>query len=134
MDGTDEEVLERMRDNAGGFEKMTDRKDERLNDGNNYKGLMKASAYREKRAEMAVDPEELLKQKVTAAINKEQKARQDAEEERQQRDAERRERLKQQLASADREEDAEPTEGGQKKKKRKKAAAGPSLSFDADEE
>ena len=37
MDGTSEEVLERMRDNAGAFEHMQDRTDEKVNDGANYK-------------------------------------------------------------------------------------------------
>ena len=31
MDGTDEDVLERMRDNAGQFEKMSDDTDNRVN-------------------------------------------------------------------------------------------------------
>ena len=53
-----------MRDNAGHFEEVIDAQDARLNDGNNYKGLMNCAAYKQKRAEMAVEPEVLLQQKV----------------------------------------------------------------------
>ena len=38
MEGTDADVIERMREQAGSFEARQDKVDERVNDGNNYKG------------------------------------------------------------------------------------------------
>ena len=55
MDGTSEEVLERMRDNAGAFEHMQDRTDEKVNDGANYK-VGAPRAWRRARAARRMTP------------------------------------------------------------------------------
>eukprot|EP00966_Prymnesium_polylepis_P207413 4804461-Prymnesium_polylepis.1 len=58
-------------DNADAFEKMSDSTDDRVNDGNNYKGLMKASDYKAKREAVVagnVSDETLVDQKMAAAM------------------------------------------------------------------
>ena len=47
-----DDLIESMRAQAGAFEHMQDRSDERVNDGNNYKGLMNVQDYKKKRAEV----------------------------------------------------------------------------------
>ena len=44
---------------ADAFEKGVDKTDARVNDGNQYKGLMDPKAYKAKRAQLAKDEEEV---------------------------------------------------------------------------
>lgn len=148
MDGTDADVLERMRDNAGSFERMQDTSDIKLNDGNNYKGLMTMDDYKKKRGEV-IGGEALEAEKKAERIAnlraEDRDARTADASAREERERVRREKLKRELAAASSEgggaadEDAdggaEDGGGAAKKKKKKKAKKdGPALSFDADEE
>ena len=67
MDGTDEDVLARMHEQAGSFETQSDRRDERVNDGNNYKGMMRAEDYKKRREEV-LGGEQLAEQKKAETI------------------------------------------------------------------
>ena len=120
---------------------MTDSTDDRVNDGNNYKGLMKASDYKAKREAVIhgnVSADTLAERKIAAAaavLEKDRAAKEQAEKDRQQREEARREKLKRELQEADADAaDAKEAPEGGKKKKKKKPAAGVTLSFDADEE
>ncbi|KAL1529638.1 hypothetical protein AB1Y20_000580 [Prymnesium parvum] len=137
MDGTDEEIIERMRDNAEAFEQMTDNTDDRVNDGNNYRGLMKASEYKAKREAVVagnVSEETLADRKLAAAaamVIKDREAKEQAEKDRQQREADRREKLKRELEEI---EEADSSTGSSKKVKKKKKKEAGALSFDLDDE
>ena len=53
MDGSDADVLMRMRDQVDNFEKKIGQdKDDKVNDGNNYKGMMRAEDYKKRREEV----------------------------------------------------------------------------------
>uniref|UniRef100_A0A7S2BSL0 Uncharacterized protein n=1 Tax=Haptolina brevifila TaxID=156173 RepID=A0A7S2BSL0_9EUKA len=135
MDGTDAEVLDRIRDQAGAFESQTDMKDAKVNDGNQYKGLLNVQDYKKRRAEAMEDPEVKEQKKRDAVANAlaadRSKAAQDARD-REAREAQRREKLQRELAAEQPPAEAEGSSTGPKKKKKKKLAEG-ALSFDADE-
>lgn len=140
MDGTDAEVIERMREQAGAFEHQSDKKDDRVNDGNNYKGLMNAADYKKRRVEVLEDPEEKKREQVLSALAKDRDARVQEVRDREAREAQRREKLQRELAGAEGEQagEAEAAEvssssGPKKKKKKKKDADQGGLSFDVDE-
>ncbi len=144
MDGSDAEVLERCREQAGSFENMQDRSDERLNDGNNYKGLMSRDAYVKKREEVLEDPTAKQKERIMSAVHQDREARDKDAQERAERERLRKERLQRELAGdgdGDGDGDGEAADDGplaappsKKQKKKKKAAAGGALSFDAEED
>lgn len=158
MDGTDEEVVERMRyarlrlapmitltllstlecrENADAFEIMTDNTDDRVNDGNNYRGLMKASEYKAKRDAIVagnISEDTIAERKLAAAalaLKKDRDAKEQALKEREQREANRREKLKRELEGLAEPEalGIKPTKGSKRKKKEVSA-----LSFDFDDE
>lgn len=56
---SDADVLIRLQDQADNFERMVDKTDDRINDGNNYRGLMNPKDYVAKRAQMSKDEEEV---------------------------------------------------------------------------
>ena len=55
----DADVIGRMQEQADNFERMVDKTDDRVNDGNNYRGLMNPKDYVAKRAQMAKDEDEV---------------------------------------------------------------------------
>lgn len=153
------QVLLRIREQGGAFEAAgsASRADDKLNDGNNYKGMMALADYKRRRTEVLEDPEEKKREAVASAKVADRQARDEEARQREEREAQRRERLKAQLAQATLRVDEEGTsvaaDGGgvqgdasaggaaealgeqPKKKKKKKALAGEvgALSFDADE-
>ena len=148
MDGSDADVLLRMRDQADNFEKKVGKdKDDKVNDGNNYSGMLSAADYKKRRAEVLEDHDlESIKREKAHEIIKEKILADRAEaakdvQEREERERLRKERIQAELAKAsssgDAEGDEEPSgsSGGPKKKKKKKAVVGEGagLSFDADE-
>ena len=120
---------------------MSDSTDDRINDGNNYKGLMKASDYKAKREAVVagnVSDNTIAERKLAAAaaaIEKDRAAKETAEKERLQREEARREKLKRELQEAESAAGSSKEEAGEggKKKKKKKAAAGAALSFDIED-
>ena len=146
------QVLLRIREQGGAFEAAgsASRADDKLNDGNNYKGMMALAEYKRRRTEVLEDPEEKKREAVASAKVADRQARDEEARQREEREAQRRERLKAQLAQ---EAAAVAADGGgvqgdasaggatealgeqPKKKKKKKALAGEvgALSFDADE-
>ena len=133
MEGTVEDVLERVQLQAGSFERMSDKKDERLNDGNNYKGLMDVHAYKKKRQEMALEPEQIMAAKEAAIrgkIQADQNAANKAGHDRAERERAKREALQRELSQPEKSDDPAPT----KKKRKKNAAPSSALSFDAEDE
>ena len=149
MDGSDADVLMRMRDQVDNFEKKIGQdKDDKVNDGNNYSGMLSAADYKKRRAEVLEDHDlETKKREKAHEIAKEKiladraAAAKDVEE-REERERLRKERLQAELAKAssgDAEGSEEPggSSDGPKKKRKKKAKAlsgeGAGLSFDADE-
>lgn len=56
---SDADVIGRMQEQADNFERMVDKTDDRVNDGNNYRGLMNPKDYVAKRAQMAKGEEEV---------------------------------------------------------------------------
>ena len=114
---------------ADAFEKGVDKTDARINDGNQYKGLMDMKEYKAKRAMLAKDEDEVRKEKedaVRAKIRADRAAKERADRDREDREKARREKLQRELSASKDEEEAP------RKKKKKKAA--PTLSFDAEEE
>ena len=61
------DVLARIREQGSAFEHMTDRTDEKINDGSNYAGLMRPEDYKKKRVEVTMTEEEVRAKKVAAA-------------------------------------------------------------------
>ena len=148
MDGTDEDVLLRMRENAGAFEAQSDMKDAKVNDGENYRGMMSAADYRKRRQEVleGVDDEQRKREKTMnaamSALQADRDAAVQAAREREERERLRKEKLRKQLEAEDDEQQqgeggdggVPPAEQGKKKKKKKKPnEAGAGLSFDADD-
>ena len=145
MDGSDADVLERMRDNAGAFEAQQDHKDNKVNDGENYKGMMSVADYRKKRQEVleGVDEESKKRAKmVDAAVNAvkaDRAAAAQAEEDRIEREKQRKEKLQKQLQESEAAAEGAGSSSSSgaaagKKKKKRKATEAAGLSFDADEE
>ena len=136
MDGTDDDVLLRMRENAGSFEAQSDRRDERVNDGNNYKGMMRAEDYKKRREEV-LGGKELAEQKKSEAIANAVKADRAAAVEdarsREERERARKEKLQRELQQqAD--DDNDGTSAAKKKKKRKRPNESAGLSFDVEDD
>lgn len=119
---------------------MADNTDDRVNDGNNYRGLMKASEYKARREEVIannVSAEVEAKRKQAAVeelIRKDREAKDQADKERLEREAERREKLKRELSGISGKAGSTDESLKSSKKKRKKEKEGSALSFDADEE
>ena len=148
MDGSDADVLLRMRDQADNFEAKTDSKDDKLNDGNNYRGMMSAEDYKKRRAEVleGQDDEARKREKVQNAVDTARQADRAAAakevKDREERERVRKQKLQRELEAAEKEEAGEAGEASAsaapKKKKKRKAGgaggAGVGLSFDADEE
>jgi hypothetical protein len=146
MDGSDADVLLRMRDQADNFEKKSDMRDDKLNDGKNYAGMMSNEDYKKKRAEVLEEPDEDLRnrEKTRCAIDSARHADRDAAakevRDREEREKQRKARLKrdleeQQQGSSD-EPAAAPAGEAPKKKKKKKASYSDAsgLSFDAEDD
>jgi hypothetical protein len=139
---TDEDVLARIREQGTAFEHQTDLRDDKLNDGNNYRGLMQNAEYKQRRIEVLEDQTEReaakRREAVSSALNADRAARDDEKRQREEREAARREKLRRQMEAeqADGAEDAAEgakEEGAKKKKKRKAPSSTGALSFDADE-
>ena len=143
----DDDVLLRIREQGGAFAAKSDYTDDKLNDGNTYKGILSAAEYKKRRAEALEDPEEKKRELLLAARNADRAARDRDVRDREDREAARREKLRRELASADGDEtaqseaerqppsgDGDDGGGGPKKKKKKKLAGGAALSFDVDDE
>lgn len=142
MDGSDDDVLLRMREQADNFEVKVDDKDDKVNDGNNYKGMMSAADYKKRRAEVleGLDEESRKREKmriaVEAAVHADRAAAAKDVTDREERERLRKERLQRELQEkASSSSEPAAAEGGGKKKKKKKAKTGESagLSFDADD-
>ena len=141
MDGTDDDVLLRMRENAGSFEAQSDRRDERVNDGNNYKGMMRAEDYKKRREEV-LGGKELAEQKKSEAIANAVKADRAAAVEdarsREERERARKEKLQRELQQQPTDEQADDdndgTSAAKKKKKRKRPNESAGLSFDVEDD
>lgn len=142
MDGTDADVLEQIQQQSGAFEHMQDRADEKLNDGNNYAGLMSRDDYKRKRAELLEDPVAKQAEAIADARQADRDARSQAEKERAEREAAKRERIQRELAAAaDAGAAGDGTEAAddgaadtkRKKKKKKKSAPGGGLSFEQED-
>ena len=56
---TDGDIIGRMQEQADSFERMVDKTDDRINDGNNYRGLMNPKDYVAKRAQVAKNEDEV---------------------------------------------------------------------------
>tara|TARA_B110001452_G_scaffold258758_1_gene254337 strand:+ start:448 stop:669 length:222 start_codon:yes stop_codon:yes gene_type:complete len=56
---TDGDIIGRMQEQADNFERMVDKTDDRINDGNNYRGLMNPKDYVAKRAQVAKNEDEV---------------------------------------------------------------------------
>lgn len=124
-------IVERVRDQGSNFEHMQDQTDNKVNDGNNYRGLMNPKDYAAKRLQVAKDDEEVRKEKedaIRAKIKADRAAKQQADDARQEREAARREKLQRELNKDESQEEQQPD-----KKKRKKKASGPVLSFDVED-
>ena len=148
MDGTDQDVLERMRDNAGAFEAQSNKVDERVNDGANYAGLMSVGDYKKKRTEILEDTAAKRAKdkadKLQGALDENREAARLAEREREERERQRKEKLKRELeegeggssggGGGDSSNGNLAGEGHKKKKKKKKNPEAAGLSFDAEEE
>ena len=144
MDGTDQDVLERMRENAGAFEVQANKADERLNDGNNYRGLMSVDDYKAKRTEILEDTAEKRAKekadKLQTALDTNRADAVKAEREREERERQRKEKLKRELEGSSEGGGGSSSVGGdeegqkKKKKKKKKDSESMGLSFDAEEE
>jgi hypothetical protein len=144
MDGTDQDVLERMRENAGAFEVQANKADERLNDGNNYRGLMSVDDYKAKRTEILEDTAEKRAKekadKLQTALDANRADAVKAEREREERERQRKEKLKRELEGSSEGGGGSSSVGGdeegqkKKKKKKKKDPESMGLSFDAEEE
>ena len=142
MEGSDADIIMRMREQAGSFEAQTNNKDDRVNDGNNYKGLMKADDYKKRRVEVLGGEElalEKQREKVANALQADRTAAVQDARDREERERLRKEKLQRELQKAtdDTEVEADDVsrEAPKKKKKRKKGlgeTAG--LSFDAEED
>eukprot|EP00320_Phaeocystis_rex_P002721 CAMPEP_0119097632 /NCGR_PEP_ID=MMETSP1178-20130426/180043_1 /TAXON_ID=33656 /ORGANISM="unid sp, Strain CCMP2000" /LENGTH=109 /DNA_ID=CAMNT_0007081581 /DNA_START=39 /DNA_END=368 /DNA_ORIENTATION=- len=107
--------------------------DAKLNDGNNYAGLMNPKEYKAKRAELAKDDETIKKEKedmIRAKIRADRAAKSQADRDRESREQARREKLQRELSGAKADEEAE----ARPKKKKKKGGGAPTLSFDAEDE
>mmetsp|Transcript_46781 Transcript_46781/g.77476 ORF Transcript_46781/g.77476 Transcript_46781/m.77476 type:complete len:138 (-) Transcript_46781:366-779(-) len=129
------EVIERMREQAGAFEHMQDRTDDRVNDGNNYRGLMNVKDYKKKREEVSLSAEERKSREEAAARSRllaDRSAKSKAEAAREAREKIKREKLQRELAEA--QEPGEEQLANVAKKRKKKSAATSTLSFDAEEE
>ena len=106
MDGSDADVLDRMRDNAGSFEAAGTASlvDERVNDGNNYRGLMSVADYKNKRTEIIEDTaakrEQDRKDKMSSALNADKTAADMDKAAAAERERVRKEKLKRQLEEA----------------------------------
>eukprot|EP00965_Chrysotila_dentata_P154391 5102068-Pleurochrysis_carterae.AAC.2 len=115
---------------------MQDRSDERVNDGNNYRGLMNVADYSKKRKEVSMAPEERrakLEDVVREKLNAEKRQVQKEELERQERARLKKERLQKELkASEDTEQEAHAP-ADSKKKKRRKTPSSSFLSFDTED-
>mmetsp|Transcript_41680 Transcript_41680/g.109935 ORF Transcript_41680/g.109935 Transcript_41680/m.109935 type:complete len:143 (-) Transcript_41680:291-719(-) len=135
----DAAVLMRIREQGGAFEHRQDFSDEKLNDGNNYKGLMKASDYKKRRIEVLEDPVakklEAKLEAITAAKNADRNAREREEREREEREAARRAKLKAELNGEHNDAAGEVQDARKEKKRRKKKAVAEvgALSFDVED-
>ena len=131
------DVLARIREQGSAFEHMTDRTDEKINDGSNYAGLMRPEDYKKKRVEVTMTEEEVRAKKVAAAtarINADREAARAADGEREARERARKEKFQREQEAAAAAAAADDGAGNPKKKQKKKKAAPSGLSFDADEE
>ena len=142
MDGTDEDVLERIQEQGTSFEPMSNKDDEKLNDGNNYKGLMSRDDYKRKRQEVLEDPVAKKAERLADAVQQDRAARDAAAKGLAEREAAKRERLQREIAAADDDAAAAAGDGADagadaakkpKKKKKKKPSEGAGLSFDVDD-
>ena len=140
------QVLARIREQGGAFEHQSasSTKADKVNDGNNYKGLMHLGDYKRKREEVLEDKEEKKREAVAEAVSADREARAKAAREREEREAQRRERLKAQLSEVAQGEgeasseaataaDGEDEAAAKIKKKKKKKAPSEVLSFDVDD-
>ena len=147
MEGTSDEVLYRMREQADAFESQTDRRDDKVNDGNNYKGVMSAADYKKRRLEVLEENDEDRDAKeraaklgaAAAAVAADLKAASQDRTDREEREKQRKEKLQkelQQAADAEADEAAGDSSAAPKKKKKKKAPQGEAagLSFDAEDD
>ncbi len=128
-------VLARIQGQSDVFEAGVDRTDAKVNDGNNYAGLMNPKDYKAKRAELAKDDQTIRKEKDDAIRAKilVQRAEKDKDlREREGREQARKEKLRRELAGAA-EGEGEEAEAGAKKKKKKKGGGAPTLSFDVED-
>ena len=128
-------VLARIQGQSDVFEAGVDRTDAKVNDGNNYAGLMNPKDYKAKRAELAKDDETIKKEKDDAIRAKilAQRAEEDKDlREREGREQARKEKLRRELAGAA-EGEGEEAEAAAKKKKKKKGGGAPTLSFDVED-
>jgi hypothetical protein len=128
-------VLARIQGQSDVFEAGVDRTDAKVNDGNNYAGLMNPKDYKAKRAELAKDDETIKKEKDDAIRAKilAQRAEKDKDlREREGREQARKEKLRRELAGAA-EGEGEEAEAAAKKKKKKKGGGAPTLSFDVED-
>ena len=138
MDGSDADILERMRDNAGGFEAQSNNQDDKVNDGNHYRGLMSVADYKSKRTEVLEDTAEKRelekKERLQSALEMDRLAASKDAAAKEERERLRKEKLKRQLEEGSREEEEDAGLEKKKKKKKPKASTAAGLSFDADEE
>ena len=117
-----------------------DRRDERVNDGNNYKGMMRAEDYKKRREEV-LGGKELAEQKKSEAIANAVKADRAAAVEdarsREERERARKEKLQRELQQQPTDEQADDdndgTSAAKKKKKRKRPNESAGLSFDVED-
>ena len=99
------QVLLRMREQAGAFtgSSSAGKTEARLDDANNYKGMMNLSDYKRKREDLFEDPEEkkrkAMQSAVSAALTADRDAKLRDERDREEREAQRRERIRAQLAA-----------------------------------
>ena len=142
---SDADILDRLREQATAFQSQTDFNDARVNDGNNYKGLMNAADYKRRRLEVLEDPAVKKAEALAAARSADRDARAREARERDDREAARKEKLRRQLAEAEGDGDEAVNGNGdggggeadaerkRKKKKKRKAGEEGALSFDVDE-
>ena len=135
MDGTDEDVLLRMRDQADNFEGQTDRRDDKVNDGKNYAGMMSNEDYKKRRQEIlegtAPDADAKKRAEVASAVDSARQADRAAAA-KEAKDRDERERLRKEKLQKELDDAAEPAaEGGgggaAKKKKKRKLGSGAEL-------
>ena len=135
MDDTesDADVLLRIQDQGAAFAHQADRSDDKVNDGDNYKGVLSAADYKKRRVEVLEDPEEKKRDAIAAARNADRDARQRGARELEEREAQRRERIQKQLEEGADTEQESGAADTKKRKKKKKGGELSGLSFDADE-